>query len=109
MVKPPTSVRSIRLPDELWERLAKRAEETGQSVNALMAIGARAVLTSLIHRVDMERAEPKVQPRSIQVTLPPPPTVAQRHEAGPGTASNKLNVPLAGTFTRKPYQKGGKK
>lgn len=54
MAKPPTSVRSIRLPDATWVKLAKRAEETGLSVNALVAAGADLAATMLIHRSDIE-------------------------------------------------------
>jgi hypothetical protein len=54
MTKPPTSVRSIRLPDTLWEKLARRAAETGQTVNALMTCGAELAVTVLIHRSDLE-------------------------------------------------------
>lgn len=37
MAKPPTSVRSIRLPDETWERLATEADKRGVKVNGLVA------------------------------------------------------------------------
>lgn len=40
MAKPPTSVRSIRLPDDLWERLSAKAKERGTTVNAAMARAA---------------------------------------------------------------------
>lgn len=53
MAKPPTSTRTVRLPDALWEKLAKRAEETGMSVNALVAAGADMATTILVHRSDV--------------------------------------------------------
>lgn len=37
MPKPPTSVRSIRLPDTEWRRLQAEAEAAGLTVNALVA------------------------------------------------------------------------
>jgi hypothetical protein len=37
MTKPPTSVRSIRLPDTEWARLQGRADALGVSLNALVA------------------------------------------------------------------------
>jgi hypothetical protein len=37
MAKPPTSVRSIRLPDSTWTALAERSSANGQSVNAIIA------------------------------------------------------------------------
>lgn len=62
MTKPPTTVRSIRLSDELWEQLARRAKETGLSVNALVAVGAKMATTVLVHRSDLE-AEKAHRPR----------------------------------------------
>lgn len=53
MAKPPTSVRSIRLPDTVWAALTARAAQTGMSVNALMAAGAEFATTILVHRSDV--------------------------------------------------------
>lgn len=44
MPKPPTSVRSIRLPDELWEMLQAQADSLDVSLNRYVAMrleGAR--------------------------------------------------------------------
>ena len=40
MAKPPSSVRSVRLPDELWDRLKAKAALLGKNLNAGMAEAA---------------------------------------------------------------------
>lgn len=42
MPKPPTSVRSIRLPEWFWAIVAKHAAEAGLSVNAYVARAVKA-------------------------------------------------------------------
>jgi len=80
MTKPPTSVRSIRLADELWARLQAEADNAGVSLNRYVAglvegAGRRGVT-----------AKAAAEPASARPAV-------------------RVAVPLAGTFERRPYQK----
>lgn len=59
MAKPPTSVRSIRLPDALWAVLAADAARQGETINSLVA---KAVV-----KAEMEPGEevPRLSPTQI--------------------------------------------
>ena len=81
MTKPPTSVRSIRLADELWARLQAEADNAGVSLNRYVA--------GLVEGAGRGGAV-------VRAAAAPAPAKPAVHVA----------IPLAGTFERKPYQKG---
>lgn len=54
MVKPPTSVRSIRLADATWDALTFAAERRGTSVNALVAKGVEMALAPAVRTARTE-------------------------------------------------------
>jgi hypothetical protein len=92
MPKPPSSVRSIRLQDDVWRWLAEEAAERATNVNALVG--------DLIEVARLKAAERKAAPAKPAARLTKPATAK---------ASGSVVVPLAGTFERKPYQKGQKR
>lgn len=94
---PITSLRSIRLRNELWDWLKAEAERRSTTVNGLVA--------DLLEVARLRAEEAKAAPnaRSPEKDVKPRPAVK-----APLTAREAL-VPLAGTFKRKPYQKGAKK
>lgn len=104
MTKPPTSVRSIRLPDQEWARLQAEADAAGLSVNALVA---RKVSYQPAGEgggtPDREKPSPHKRPAGASDVEPSTIRGSQKR------TRIHVSVPLAGTFERKATPKGGKK
>lgn len=58
MTKPKTSIKSVRLPDDMWDKIAAKAEVRGVKVNAAMAEAAALWLT----RPVVKMLEPSLEP-----------------------------------------------
>lgn len=76
MSKPPTSVRSIRLPDETWAWLAFEAEKRRTTVNGLVAEGV-ALVRSVPDTSSLMKAAAVV--REMAASLPVRPAKARKH------------------------------
>lgn len=100
---PPTATRSIRLPITEWERLERDARDAGTTLNPHVAKLLAA------ERAEFPASGP---PKAAQPPVPAktPTTPDQRRIIGePAQTAAGAAVPLAGTFERKPYQKGQKR
>lgn len=92
MPKPPSSVKSLRLPDATWEALAIEAERRGVSVNSLIAAGVAGVLR---------------EPHRLPATLPADalPPARARAEMGQPTDREITEGPKPLSTWRGPHQK----
>jgi len=61
--KPPTSARTVRLTDELWEELSERASAKGMKLNALVAALLHAGLRGVPAYIVAEGPAPYTQHR----------------------------------------------
>jgi hypothetical protein len=110
MAKPPTSVRSIRLPDETWAWLSKEAERRTTTVNGLVAALVAELQTGIVVTYEARRW-PDDEPKTTTIRQ----TVV-RDEVVPATDRPKFEgvtasgdpMPKRGAFNPQP-KRGQKK